>query len=200
VAERIFEPYFTTKGVDEGTGLGLSVVHGIIAGMDGTIDVSTKPGQGTRMRILLPTTDTSAQQKIEPEEEIAEATRTARVLFVDDEEDIATMTSESLTLRGYEVEAFVDSERALETFRNYPDYYDVVITDQTMPKLTGLELGREIHKVRPGTPVIICTGYSEQMNEETAAREGFSNFLMKPLQDRELVAAIEHALEQAPDA
>ena len=200
VAERIFEPYFTTKGVDEGTGLGLSVVHGIIVGMDGIIDVSSKPEQGTRMRILLPTTDSAVQENLETDEEIAEATRAARILFVDDEEDIANMTSESLTLRGYEVEAFVDSERALETFQNYPDYYDVIITDQTMPKLTGLELGRAIHKVRPGAPVIICTGYSEQMNEESAAREGFSNFLMKPLQDRELLAAIEHALEQSTNA
>ncbi|MFW5728349.1 MAG: PAS domain S-box protein [Spirochaetota bacterium] len=195
VAERIFEPYFTTKGVEEGTGLGLSVVHGIVTGVGGAIDVNSTPGKGTRMRLFLPTIVAAKASVESPEEESAAAIAAARILFVDDEEEIATMISESLTLRGYEIDAFVDAERALEAFRKDPEGYDVVVTDQTMPNLTGLQLGRAILEIRADTPIIICTGYSDQMNEDIAAREGFASFLMKPLQERELMGAIESALE-----
>ena len=203
VMERIFEPYYTTKSVEEGTGLGLSVVHGIITGMGGTVDVNSTPGEGTRMRILLPVVDSledqaetgTAEEGGESEEE-SETRRSARILFVDDEEDIAGMIAERLSLRGYNIDAFVDAERALDTFRSKPDYYDLVITDQTMPKVTGREFGRTVRELRPATPVVICTGYSDQMNEEVAYREGFAAFLMKPIQERELTATIEQLLQK----
>lgn len=195
IMERIFEPYFTTKGVDEGTGLGLSVVHGIVTGMGGTVDVSSTPEKGTRMRILLPVIDgAKAGGEEEGQEEAVTSTRAARVLFVDDEEEISAMVQESLSLHGYEVSAFVDSEKALEAVKGSPEDYDIVITDQTMPRLTGRELAQAIWEVRPDMPIIICTGYSEQISEERAAEEGFADFLMKPLQDRDLRAAIEHSL------
>jgi len=192
---RIFEPFFTTKGPGVGTGMGLAVVHGIIKGHGGAITVSSQPGRGSTFEIYLP----SMEEQL-PITEIAEdgplPMGRESVLFVDDEAALADIGRQVLERLGYRVTTRTSSLEALGLFKAQPDRFDLVVTDQTMPHLTGVELAREMLKMRPDLPIILCTGFSEQISAEKARAMGIRRFVMKPLVIREVAAVIRSALDE----
>jgi CheY-like chemotaxis protein len=189
VMERIFDPYFTTKGPGEGTGLGLAVVHGIVKGHDGAIRVESEPGRGATFEVLLPTIhhETGAEP-LPGTREIPGGTE--RVLFVDDEEPLALTGKGMLEALGYRVSATTSSREALEIFRSRPDQFDLVITDMTMPHMTGSELAGHVLKIRADIPVILCTGYSDLITPEKAKDMGIREFVTKPLPLQDLADTI----------
>ncbi|OGQ88081.1 MAG: hypothetical protein A2512_07010 [Deltaproteobacteria bacterium RIFOXYD12_FULL_56_24] len=195
--ERIFEPYFTTKAQGKGTGLGLSVVHGIISAFHGRIDVTSEKGQGTIFKIHLPITPPA---KTGNDPAAAENQTTdlpcgnERLLLVDDEESIVAMNVTMLERLGYRVTGMTNGGKALALFAENPRGFDLVITDQTMPGMTGGELVGRMQEIRPDIPVILCTGYSAQMTEERALAIGIRAYLMKPLNLHELALAIRRAI------
>ncbi len=186
--ERIFEPFFTTKSVDEGTGLGLSVVHGIIASFNGEICVDSISEKGTTFNIYLPIGDelTTAKPLIE-----SCAKGYGNILFIDDESTILKMMTMMITKLGFKVMAMSSPFQALELFRKTPEHFNLVITDLTMPEMTGLELASEIHKTSPQVPVILITGYEKDIEQtKTLSNYGISGFLKKPVRLAEMAAAI----------
>ncbi|MBU0965569.1 MAG: cache domain-containing protein [Proteobacteria bacterium] len=191
--ERIFEPYFTTKKEGEGTGLGLSVVHNIVKSHGGHITATSELGKGATFHVYLPRLP-QGEAPVDQAMEIL-PTGNERVLLVDDEEVITRMEELMLTDLGYAVTAMMDSEKALQTFKARPHDFDLIITDMTMPRLTGLELTREILAIRPDIPIVMCTGFSELVNEEQAKAQGIREFLMKPVMKRDM----SHAMRQALD-
>ncbi|MBU4263746.1 MAG: cache domain-containing protein [Proteobacteria bacterium] len=191
--ERIFEPYFTTKKEGEGTGLGLSVVHNIVKSHDGHITVASELGKGTTFHVYLPRLLQAGAPVVQATESLP--TGNERVLLVDDEEVITRMEELMLTDLGYAVTALMDSVKALETFKARPHDFDLIITDMTMPRLTGLELTSEILAIRPDIPIIMCTGFSELVNEEQAKAQGIREFLMKPVMKRDMAKAMRQALD-----
>jgi PAS domain S-box-containing protein len=189
--ERIFDPYFTTKQVGEGTGLGLAIVRGIVESYGGAVMVESEPGVGTVFDVYIPLIDASVAGDAEPEEDEALiATGTERLLVVDDEPMVAELTRLGLTNLGYEVEVHTSSREALEAFRTAPDSFDVVITDQTMPNMTGLELTLELLRIRPNTPIILCTGFSELVDETSTKAAGIREYAEKPVLPRTLAFAV----------
>jgi two-component system, cell cycle sensor histidine kinase and response regulator CckA len=187
--QRIFEPYFTTKGVGEGSGLGLSVVHGIIAAWGGGVAVESEPGAGSTFKVYLPQVESPARLK--DAGAVAAVPRgKERILFVDDEETLVDVTNRILSSLGYRVTATTSSTDALEKFAADPSAFDLVITDQTLPQLTGAALTCEMIKIRPDIPVIITTGFSETVDEVKAREIGARDFLMKPLDRQMLIRAI----------
>ncbi len=190
VMDRIFEPYFTTKKQGEGTGMGLSVVYGIIKNYGGHISVYSEPGQGTSFHIYLPRIGGNIVS--EKSEQIKGGHE--RILFVDDEKELVNVYRIMLNKLGYDVTAMSDSEEALNLFRHEPDKFDLLITDYTMPKFTGTELASEIFKIKPDFPVILCSGFSETLNKEHAA--GIREFLMKPLNKKIVSLAIRKVLDK----
>ncbi len=178
VMERIFDPYFTTKRMGEGTGLGLSVVQGIVRTYGGAITVHSEPGEGTTFEVFFRSMETQTPIGTEAREALPAGAE--RILFVDDEATLAELGKELLESLGYKVVAKANSLEALETFRADPHGFDLVITDMTMPGLRGEELAREIIALRPGMPIILCTGYSELINEAQAQAMGISEFVTKP--------------------
>jgi len=195
---RIFEPYFTTKGIGSGTGLGLSVVHGIVKSHQGAVTCRSIPGQGTTFTLYLPRTEkASAGRKSVGESEIPTGTET--ILFVDDEAMLADTSSQILNTLGYSVVAATSSTEALKIFSETPDRFDAVITDMAMPHLTGDKLTRKILDIRPDMPVIICTGYSEYISNHDALQLGIREFLMKPYTIDELAGALRRAVDGKND-
>ena len=194
VKERIFDPYFTTKDTGEGTGLGLAVAHGIIKDRGGTITVYSEPGKGSVFNVYLPVIEKAA----EPEKDTVESILTGheRILFIDDEPDLVEIGKQILENMGYDVVVRTSSIEALELFRAQPDRFDLVITDMTMPQLTGDRLAVELMKIRPDIPIIICTGYSERTSEEKAKEMGIKAFTMKPLTMRSLANTIRKVLDE----
>ena len=194
VLERIFEPYYTTKEQGKGTGLGLSVIHGIVKNHGGDISVSSQPGKGTQFTVYLPVVD-----EIDEETEAvasAGATRgSERILLIDDEKQIIDMEQQILERLGYKVTPKTDSEEALEEFAALPDRFDLVITDMTMPKMTGDQLARKLMEIKPGIPVILCTGFNESITEEKALAMGIDKFIMKPIVKDELAGTIRSVLD-----
>ena len=184
VMGRIFEPFFTTKPIGEGTGMGLAIAHGIITSHGGTITVESSRGSGTQFAIYLPRTDAPAVQATGPEPLLAPGE--GRVLFVDDEETLALAMQLLLESLGYEAVVHTASREALEAFRTDPHGFDVIITDQTMPQMTGEALIQAMRRIRPGIPIILCTGFSHVINAEKARALGNVTFLMKPVDEREL--------------
>ncbi|MDP3481210.1 MAG: response regulator [Desulfoprunum sp.] len=178
IKERIFDPYFTTKKVGEGTGMGLAVVQGIIKNHGGAINVYSEPGQGTIFHIFLPKLEGETVHQTKAVE--LPNGGTERILFVDDEAMLTELGQELLESLGYTVTATLDSREALHLFRSDPQAFDLVITDMTMPGLTGKELARELMAVRPDLPIILCTGFSEQINEKQAKESGIRGYIMKP--------------------
>ena len=197
VRSRIFEPYFTTKRGGDGTGLGLATVHGIVKSHAGIIHVDSKVGQGTSFIILLPA---CAVGQIFPGTESVEPAlprgNKEKILVVDDEESLTMMISTALTYLGYEVDAYASSIKALCAFEAAPQSYDCIISDQTMPTLCGADLARRIFAIRPNIPFILCSGYSETINAETAHEIGIAEFVLKPATGRTL-ATIVHKLLHA---
>jgi CheY-like chemotaxis protein len=195
VMERIFDPFFSTKPVNEGTGLGLAVVHGIVTDHGGTIQVESELGKGTVFRILLPAatirTASSGSYHALP------LRGSERILLVDDEELVLGALSQGLERLGYAVTAESSSLDALDRFKKSPAGFDLVITDQTMPQMSGLELSIAIHAERPALPVIIITGYSPQLNGKSAQSLGVAGVLGKPIDFGELSTLMRTSLHAA---
>ncbi|MDM8549454.1 response regulator [Desulfobacterales bacterium HSG2] len=192
--EKIFDPYFTTKEPDRGTGLGLSVVHGIVKSYDGGIVVESEPGKGTSFQVFLPRIVSEAGNKPETEK-TSLRTGNERILLVDDEESIAGMLRQMTEHLGYQTTALHSSRDALEAFRSGPDNFDIVITDMTMPGMTGDRLTAELKKIRSDVPVILCTGFSEKIAGRRASEIGVERVLMKPVGMSELADAVRDVLD-----
>lgn len=193
IMERIFEPYFTTKEPGEGTGMGLSVVHGIVKSHGGEITVDSEPGRGTTFDIFLPVTKEIQVVRAEKMSPIAGGSE--HILFVDDEKSLAEMGKLMLEKMGYQVSIRTSSVEVLEAFRKAPHKYDLVITDQTMPNMTGTQLTRELMRIRPDIPVILCTGFSETINNENFKALGIRAFVMKPIIKNEISRVIREVLD-----
>jgi len=191
--DRIFDPYFTTKEVGKGTGMGLSVVHGIVKGHDGHIIVESEPGKGTTFSIFFPTTEKEAVMEFEPTEKLP--TGNEKILFIDDEQSIVNMAKQMLERLGYKVDTKTSSIDALELFRSKSDQFDLIVTDMTMPSMTGDKLVKAILKIRSDMPTIICTGFSEKINGERAKEIGATGYLEKPLDKRDLAVTIRQILD-----
>ncbi len=194
LAGRIFDPFFTTKGTDKGTGMGLSVVHGIVKSHGGAITLQNAPGKGATFEILLPR---AGEEKAADQQEMKEPVPpgTECVLFVDDEEVLVSLGKRMLESLGYNVVAEKSSVRALEIFKTEPDKFDIVITDQTMPQMTGYGLAEQIVSIRPDMPVILCTGFSDPELTEKAESAGIREVIMKPVNRNELALKIRRVLE-----
>jgi len=194
VLERIFEPYYTTKAQGKGTGLGLSVIHGIVKNHGGDITVSSQPGKGSEFNVYLPVID-----DIEEEAEFVETLKVTRgderILLIDDEKQIIDIEKQILERLGYQVTSSTDSEKALEKFAAQPDRFDLVITDMTMPKMSGDQLARKMMDIKPEIPVILCTGFNEAITEEKALAMGIDKFVMKPIVKDELAFTIRSVLD-----
>jgi len=195
VRKRIFDPFFTTKEPGEGTGMGLAVVYGIVEAHNGLITVHSEPGKGSVFNIFLPKTNGSAPSETQAPEEAALG-GDERIMFVDDEDNIVDMTSSMLELLGYKVSWFTEPEAALDAFAKAPLDFDLVITDQTMPKMTGAILAGKLKAIRHDIPVMLCTGYSETVSAVEAKGLGIEGYVMKPLTKRELAEAIRKVLDQ----
>jgi PAS domain S-box-containing protein len=185
VLDRIFDPFFTTKGVGEGTGLGLSLVHGIVADLGGAIDVHTVVGRGTTFTIWLPR---AGEAKAPSAEDAASLPRGdgQAVMIVDDEKLLVALAEETLAELGYEPVGFSSSVAALEAFRDAPQRFDIVLTDETMPELVGTDLAREIRRLRPDIPIVLMSGYSGAQLHERASAIGIREVLRKPLQRKDI--------------
>jgi PAS domain S-box-containing protein len=193
--DRIFEPYFTTKEVGRGTGLGLATVHGIVRNHGGTITVQTEVNKGTTFSIYFPVKDEGAGSAESQISGNIVLNGTEKIMYVDDEASISKMVEKTLQRRGYTIQAFSDSRDALQCFKGDPDYFDMIITDQTMPNLTGSELATIILGTRPNMPIILCTGYSELINEQEAKKIGIRTYLKKPVDSSTLTLAIRKLLD-----
>jgi CheY-like chemotaxis protein len=195
VMNQIFDPFFTTKGVDEGTGLGLSVVYGIVKDCGGTITVYSEPDKGTTFNLYFPILKGTAEEKTS--EYTIIPTGTERILLVDDEKPIVNIITKILSSLGYDVQSRTSSIEALELFKAMPKKFDLVITDMTLPQMSGDALAQELMKIRPDLPVILCTGFSENITKEKAETMGIKVFLMKPLLKEEMAHAIRRVLDEA---
>ena len=194
VMERIFDPFFTTKPPGKGTGMGLSVLHGIIKSYRGTVTVESQLGKGTTFCVYIPVyRKQSAPQKIEDH---TLATGNEKILFVDDEEIIVNMTAEILKRLGYQVTSLTDSRQALELFEKDPQAFDLVITDMTMPRMTGDELARRILALRNDMPIILCTGFSSRIDADRARELGIAAFITKPVLNRKLAETVRKVLDK----
>ena len=187
--DRIFEPYFTTKEKTSGTGMGLAMVHGIVSRQGGFIKVESELGKGTIFRVLLP-----VAQKELPQDQVLSLsdlqTGSGRILLVDDEEQVVQVTGAILQSLGYEVVGTSSPRQALELFAERSEQFDMLITDLTMAELTGLELSVQVKKLRPDLPIILITGYSEQVSKEAAVKAGVAEYCMKPISMRELSSVV----------
>ena len=194
VKKRIFEPFFTTKPVGEGTGLGLSVVYGIVKSHKGNITVYSEPGKGSIFNVYLPKVDTGVSRVAETLRSVPRGKE--RILLVDDEETTMNSVRNMLQHLGYKVTALTDSQEALKLFSSNPTQFDLVMTDQTMPFMTGEALGKELMRIRPDIPVILCTGYSDMISSEKVSALGFPGFIMKPFTVREGADLVRSVLDQ----
>ena len=194
--EHIFEPFFTTKAVGEGTGLGLAVVHGIMKSHDGAISVYSQPGEGTTFHLYFPVVETEATVQ-EIESSPIPRGQGEHILLVDDEEALASLGKKILERLGYEVIMKTSALEAIAAVRQQPDWFDLVITDLTMPIMDGAKLGRQLLQIQPGLPIIITTGYSGVMTDAKARELGFVGILGKPSTARSLGAVVWRALQPA---
>ncbi len=195
VLDHIFEPFYTTKELGRGSGLGLSVVHGIVKRLEGTIAVRSRQGEGTLFTVYLPIYAGKVKaQAASPETTPSEKGR-EKILLIDDEEMVLFSLQRVLKVSGYRVVAVKDSEEAFRLFERDPYEYDLVITDLTMPKMTGVELARKALEIRPGIPVVLCTGFNDVINEREASSLGIRELLLKPAGGKELKNAVRRALE-----
>jgi two-component system, cell cycle sensor histidine kinase and response regulator CckA len=192
--ERLFEPYFTTRDQEGGSGMGLAIVHGIVESLQGTIHVESTPGSGSCFTVLLPLTTEAPRSEIQEEVEPPASGSGERLLYVDDEEMVANVMSRGLTELGYRVDSFTSPNEALAAFRKDPIGYAALITDQIMPGLTGLELIRELLAIRPDLPVLLCTGHNTVEDEQRALFGGAHAFLTKPFGIQELGVSLRQIL------
>ncbi|MBT6339694.1 MAG: response regulator [Desulfobacula sp.] len=195
IINQIFDPYFTTKEIGKGSGLGLSVVHGIVKKYNGTITVKSNPYKGTIFNIFLPIT---SEQKPKEERSLDQVITggNERLLFVDDEKTIVKFGIRYLERLGYKVMGTTSSIKALEMFKSDPDKFDLVITDMAMPKMMGKELAQTLIDIRPDIPIIICTGYSDQIDPATAESIGIRNYIAKPIMGDMLALKVREILDK----
>jgi len=193
VMDRIFDPYFTTKEKEKGTGLGLSVVHGIVKGFGGDISVHSEPGKETSFQVYLPVIKTR-DEALEAEAIAPVLGGTEHILLVDDEDQVVRMVKQMLERLGYQITARTSSIEALEVFQEGPDQFDLIITDMTMPNMTGVQLAQKLIAVRSNIPIIICSGFSEKIDAQKAKVLGISGYVMKPVVRRELAKKVREAL------
>ncbi|MCI5220321.1 MAG: response regulator, partial [Candidatus Electrothrix sp. LOE2] len=201
VLEKIFEPYFTTRKEQGGTGLGLATVHAIVHEHKGTVSVYSEPKQGTTFRVYLP----QLKEEKEQDDDLLPTgaqypAGTEHILVIDDEKPVVDITGYMLMQLGYKVTIETDSSAAWELFDRQPDTFDLVITDMAMPGMTGIELAKKILEQRPDIPIILCTGFSEMINEEKAQALGIKGYLMKPVLKSRLAASVRHALGECEGA
>ena len=196
VLERMFDPFFTTKSVGEGTGLGLSLVHGIVADLGGAIDIATQPGEGTRFEIWLPVAGETAKPDVEAAGKLPRGNGET-VMIVDDEHPLVALAEEMLAELGYEPVGFDSSSAALQAFRAGPQRFDLILTDEAMPDLIGTELARKIRQLRPAVPIILMSGNGGAQLAMRAAAVGVNEVLRKPLQGRDLAESLARVLERA---
>lgn len=194
IMERIFEPYFTTKDRGEGTGLGLALVDGIVKDHGGAVAVWSAPGKGATFKVYLPQLESAAEML--PVDTPPVPRGKGRILYVDDEAILAEIGQMMLANLGYEVVFRTSSVEALEAFRDQPSRFDLVITDLAMPKMTGMDLAREIVRIRPGTPVIMCTGFSGQITPQMAKATGIQEILPKPIVTCQLAEAVKRVMDK----
>jgi CheY-like chemotaxis protein len=194
VKSRIFDPYFTTKDKGVGTGLGLAAVHGIVTRCGGAVVVDSEPGEGTTFDVFVPRIETQAAGETQPLESLPRGTEC--ILFVDDEEALIDIGRQMLERLGYQVCAIANPVEALEVFMKQPGEFDLVITDQTMPHMTGEMLGKEIMRIRSDVAIILCTGYSELISDTRAKALGIREFVMKPLVIHDLARTIRIVLDK----
>jgi two-component system cell cycle sensor histidine kinase/response regulator CckA len=194
IVDRIYDPYFTKKGIGEGTGLGLAVVHGIIEDCGGYITVESEVGKGTTFHVLLPLI--RGVSSLTPKTDTYLPRGEEHILLVDDKKEIIDMTRLMLEKLGYQVTVQTSSIETLEAFRNKPHKYDLVITDMTMPNMTGKDLAKELMNIRPDIPIILCTGFSEEIDERRAKEPGISAFVMKPIIMRDIANTIREVLDK----
>ena len=193
VMDRIFEPYFTTKEKGEGTGLGLSVVHGIVNSYGGCITVSSEPQRGTTFEVYFPAITENLEEEKTLKISLPGGNET--IFFIDDEEDIALSARLILERAGYKVITENESLKALEIFSSESKKFDLVMTDQTMPKMTGLELTEKLLNIRPDIPVILCSGYSDEVPAKMVQKLGIKDFLLKPVDMEVLVNSVRRVLD-----
>jgi len=192
VEARIFDPFFTTKQQGEGTGMGLAMVHGIVKRHDGYLELENKPGEGASFHVFLPKTSQLDRPVAEAAAELV--FREGRILFVDDEKPLTDIGKEMLESCGFQVVTRTSSVEALEAFKFRPNDFDLIITDQTMPNMTGMELAREVLRIRPDMPIILCTGFSDAVSYDRLRDIGIGDFIMKPILKHDLIGSISRQL------
>ena len=193
VMKRVFEPFFTTREVGKGTGMGLAVVYGIVKDLQGAITVESEPGVGSTFRVFLPKVKPGLKKSSVHAVQVPGGTE--RILFVDDEHMLVEWGQATLERLGYTVTAVTDSAEALRIFSSDPTRFDLVITDHTMSGMTGVQLAKELLKIKPDIPIILCTGHSETVSPEIAKEAGIREYLMKPLAKQELAQAVRRVLD-----
>ena len=199
IKHQVFEPYFTTKEKGKGTGLGLAVVYGIVKEHKGEIKVYSELGKGTTFNVFLPLMKKSSE--IATVDNVARAAiGTESILLVDDEVSVAKLEGQMLSRLGYQVIVKTNSRDALNVFRSNPDSFDLVISDMTMPDMTGDQLSKEILSIKPDIPIIICTGFSERINKEQAELLGVKGFLMKPVVKIDMAQMVRNVLDEAKNS
>ncbi len=195
--DRIFDPFFTTKEREEGTGMGLSVVHGIVKEMGGAISVYSEPDKGATFQVLFPKYEGEATEVVSPRYRLPRGK--GRILFVDDEESIILYGRQILEHIGYQVTTATSSLEALEMFKSHPEEFDLVLTDMTMPKMTGLELSKQLKEIRPNVPIVLSTGFSAGITAEAIRDSGICEMVMKPMIAGELAESVSKALDINPN-
>jgi len=195
VMDRIFDPYFSTKDMDKGTGLGLAVVHGIVKSCGGSISVNSRIGEGTAVHVVFPLTDDTSDDATGPKTILPRGTE--KILFVDDDKNLVDIGCQMLARLGYDTTGVVGSLEALETFKQSPQRFDLVVTDLSMPGLTGDRLAQELIQIRPNFPIIMCTGFSDRFDQKRARMIGIRMLLMKPLAMNILAKTIRNVLDES---
>jgi len=196
VIDRIFDPYFTTKKAEEGTGLGLAVTFGVIKNHRGFIEVESTPEKGSLFSIYLPSILNKSKKMTGQQDDLPNGNQ-EKLLVVDDEEFFLEVIEETLKSLNYDVSAHISSLKALEIFKNNPREFDAVITDQTMPEMTGIQLISEIRQINKDIPIILCTGYSDELTEDSSKRYRVNRLMYKPISRDNLAKAVHEVLKEA---
>ena len=194
ILDRIFDQYFTTKDVDEETGMGLAVINGIVRNHNGEITVYSKPGKGATFHVYFPLAEEEIVEETDTEESVP--TGIECILFIDDEKALVNLGRQILGRLGYSVISRTSSSEALELFRKNPNQFDVIVTDMTMPNMTGIDLAKKLMKIRSDIPIILCTGFNEKIDEAKAMEMGISAFVMKPIIMRDIANKIREVLNK----
>ncbi len=194
IINRVFDPYFTTKGFGEAIGMGLAVVHGIVKNHNGAITIESKPGKGTTFNILFPIIDKTPEIKIETPDEIPQGNE--RILFIDDEESIVNISKTAFEKIGYQVETVLNPIHALAVFQSNPDAFDLIITDMIMPEMTGVNLAEKAKAIRSDIPIIICAGHSALIDADKAKQIGIASLVIKPVSLLKIARTIRSVLEK----